>query len=108
LIIRDIKPGIEFFTAPEDWIQIGGMKRPAGYVVRPHWHLRSTKEVLFVKSGSVCVSGYTRLGGCYSSHYLFAGEMATLPQGHGLVFVEDSELFEVKQGPYVEDKVYFE
>ena len=58
------RDGIEFFTPPEYSQQLGYMKRPAGYVIRPHLHnevrreVMQTKEVLFIKSGRVRVDFY--------------------------------------------------
>ena len=51
--------GIEFFTPSDFSQQLGYMNRPLGYVIPPHVHnpvpreVQFTKEVLFIRSGSV-------------------------------------------------------
>ena len=87
------------------------MKRPYGYVIPPHVHnptpyeVSYTSEVLLIKSGRVRVDFYTA-----DQHYL---ESSVFERGdviliafccHGFEMLEESEIIEVKQGPYIGDK----
>lgn len=102
------EPGIRFFTPDTFSQQLGYMKRPAGYSVPPHDHnpvprtIEWTQEVLLIRSGKVRLDLYAPGGREYlESHVLEAGDVALLAQGgHGLVMLEESEIIEVKQGPY--------
>ena len=109
LIIRKnfYNEGIEFFTPDTYSQQIGYMNRPAGYVIQPHVHnpvkreVQYTKEVLFMKKGRVRVDFYDDDQNYLESRILSAGDVILLAfGGHGFEMLEDSEIIEVKQGPY--------
>jgi mannose-6-phosphate isomerase-like protein (cupin superfamily) len=108
---RDFRrDGIEFFTPPEFSQQLAYMKRPRGYVIRPHVHnpvrreVHETKEVLLVRSGRVRVDFYDNQRRFAKSTMLEAGDVILLADGgHGFEMMEESEMIEVKQGPYAGD-----
>jgi hypothetical protein len=99
--------GIEFFTPNHFSQQLGYMNRPAGYVIPPHVHnplpreVQFTNEVLFIKTGSVRVDFYCDKQSYLESRFLHAGDVILLAYGgHGFEVIDDSEIIEVKQGPY--------
>lgn len=99
--------GINFFTPDTFSQQLGYMQRPKGYAVPPHDHnpvLRTiewTQEVLFIKSGKVRLDLYDPNRNYLESRILGPGDVVLLAHGgHGLVMLEQSEIIEVKQGPY--------
>jgi anti-sigma factor ChrR (cupin superfamily) len=108
--------GIEFFT-PQDYSQqLGYMNRKKGYAIPPHRHnlverkVVLTQEVLYIKSGKVRVDFYDDSQEYIESRVLHQGDVILLATGgHGFEMLEDSEMIEVKQGPYCgeEDKVRF-
>ncbi|GIU70246.1 MAG: hypothetical protein KatS3mg002_1482 [Candidatus Woesearchaeota archaeon] len=111
------KDGIEFFTPPEFSQQLAYMKRPKDYIILPHVHnpvqreVFYTKEVLFIKSGKVRVDFYDEWKKYLKSIILEAGDVILLAHGgHGFKMLEDTEMIEVKQGPYAGemDKTRFE
>jgi mannose-6-phosphate isomerase-like protein (cupin superfamily) len=111
------KDGIEFFTPNDFSQQLAYMKRPSGYIIDPHVHntversVNLTQEVLFVKSGRVRVDFYTDSKTYLESIVIQKGDVILLASGgHGFEMLEESELIEVKQGPYCgeKDKVRFE
>ncbi|MEO0258477.1 MAG: hypothetical protein ABIM32_03470 [candidate division WOR-3 bacterium] len=111
------KEGIEFFTPPEFSQQLAYMKRPQGYVIAPHVHnpvhreVHYTKEVLFIKNGRVRVDFYDEDKNYLKSTILETGDVILLAYGgHGFEMLEDTEMIEVKQGPYAGemDKTRFE
>ena len=119
IIIRSnfTKNGIEFFTPNDFSQQLGYMKRGKDYHIEPHIHnsisreVMLTQEVLFIKSGKVRVDFYSDHQEYYESRVLNSGDIILLANsGHGIVTLEESEIIEVKQGPYIEvdDKVRFE
>jgi mannose-6-phosphate isomerase-like protein (cupin superfamily) len=110
-------PGIHFFTPGEFSQQLGYMKRPEGYVIDPHVHnpvvreVLWTQEVLFIKSGKVRVDFYDGERTYLESRILYPGDVILLASGgHGFEMLEESEIIEVKQGPYCgdQDKTRFE
>jgi hypothetical protein len=111
------KDGIEFFTPNEFSQQLAYMKRPAGYIIKPHIHniverkVEYTQEVLFIKRGKLRVDFYDDNRNYLKSIILTEGDVILLAHGgHGFEMLEDTEIIEVKQGPYAGemDKVRFE
>jgi len=111
------KDGIEFLTPDDFSQQLAYMNRPAGYKIAPHTHnqvhreLVSTLETLFIRKGKVRVDFYSA-----DQHFVASREVKTgdtlllVAGGHGFSILEDSEIIEVKQGPYAgdKDKIRFE
>jgi hypothetical protein len=98
-------------------MQVGHMLRPKGYLIRPHVHVpvprtvSYTQEVLFIKRGRVRVDFYDEQQQYLDSRDLTAGDVILLARGgHGFHMLEDCEIVEVKQGPYVgeNDKIRFD
>lgn len=111
------KDGIEFFTPGDFSQQLGYMKRPQGYVIAPHRHnlvprqVTLTQEVLFIKTGKIRVDFYDDEQNYLESRIVMEGDVILLAAGgHGFEMLEESEMIEVKQGPYCGemDKVRFE
>ncbi len=108
--------GIEFFTPGEASQQLAYMNRPVGHHVKPHVHNRVqrevtyTQEVLFVRKGKIKVNLYDEHYKFIDSRILETGDLILLVSGgHGLEMLEQSELIEIKQGPYAgdHDKTHF-
>ncbi len=111
------KDGIEFFTPDNFSQQLGYMNRPKGYVIPPHVHnpvtreVQYTKEVLYIKNGKVRVDFYDEVQNYLQSTILESGDVILLAYGgHGFEMLEESEIIEIKQGPYAGevDKTRFE
>lgn len=119
LIIKNTykENGIKFFTPNEFSQQLAYMNRPKGYVILPHIHnlvkreVYFTKEVLYIKSGKVRVDFYED-NKCYLKSFVVStGDVILLASGgHGFTMLENSEIIEIKQGPFVgeHDKTRFE
>lgn len=110
------KEGIEFFTPGEFSQQLGYMKHKKGDTIQEHIHVLHTREIkytqetLFIKRGRVKVNFYTEDHNYFCSRELKTGDVILLASGgHGFEFLEDTEMIEVKQGPYCsdQDKVRF-
>jgi len=113
IIIRNSfsKEGIEFFTPNDNALQVGYMNRPKDYSIKPHVHyqiprtINTLQEVLFIKKGEIRVDFYEDNKNYLFSNNLSKGDFIILVSaGHGFVMLEESEIIEVKQGPYMEDK----
>ena len=109
--------GITFFTPDDFSQQLAYMNHPRGKIIHPHVHnivkreVLYTKEVLFIKKGKVRVDFYTDDREYICSKILESNDIILLASGgHGFEILEDTEMFEVKQGPYAgdNDKTRFE
>ncbi len=100
--------GITYVTDPLNPLQIGLHNRPKGMKLAPHVHtvpspvtLTEFQEVLFIISGSIELTLYTKTGDCIAKRILKNGDSALLMrEGHMVEYMEDTHMYEVKQGPY--------
>jgi len=109
IILRDdyIKKGVSFVSPEEYPLQMGVHVRKRGEVVKPHIHRPfiniaeiPSQEVFHVVHGKVQVDLYKR-GKKMNSCILKDGDTILLAfSGHGIKFLEDTRMIEVKQGPY--------
>ena len=101
-------PAKTVFYSPEDApLQMGSIVHSAGAVIRAHTHKEAarvvelTQEVLLVERGRVRITLFTPAGQPAYRGELRTGDKILLVQGgHGFEMLEDTVLFEVKQGPY--------
>lgn len=109
--------GIQFLTDDQTPQQLGYMNREKDYVIVPHVHnnvprtVEMTQEVLIIQSGKVRVDFYDDGKKYLESRIAYEGDIVYLGYGgHGFKMLENSEIVEVKQGPYcgTMDKVRFE
>lgn len=104
------KPGITFFTPDDVSQQLGYMQHPTGKIIAPHVHnpvprqVHYAQEVLFIKRGKLRVDFYDSTQHYLKSRILEAGDIVLLATGgHGFEVLEEIEMYEVKQGPYMGD-----
>lgn len=110
------KPGITFVT-PDDYSQqLAYMHHPKGHVILPHIHnivkreILYTKEALIIRKGKVRCDFYSNDKEYLKSTIIETGDVLLLVEGgHGFECLEETEMLEVKQGPYAgeNDKVRF-
>jgi hypothetical protein len=108
--------GITFFTPDDFSQQLAYMNHPKGKIIQPHVHnivkreVLYTKEVLFIKKGKIKTDFYTDDHEYICSRTLESGDIILLATGgHGFEMLEETEMFEIKQGPYAgeNDKTRF-
>ncbi|MFC1819077.1 cupin domain-containing protein [Thermodesulfobacteriota bacterium] len=104
------EPGIHFFTPDDLSQQLAFMRHPVGKVIFPHVHnpiprkVHYTQEVLFIREGKLRIDFYNDEKEYLESRILQEGDVTLLVSGgHGFEVLEDLEMIEVKQGPYVGD-----
>lgn len=109
--------GIEFFTPNNFSQQVASMSRPKGYKIQAHVHkpvprkVKYTQETLFIKKGKIKVNFYDEKKQYLDSRVLGSGDVILLVSGgHDFMMLEDTEMIEVKQGPFAGngDKERFE
>lgn len=103
-------PGTTFLTPNDYSQQLGYMHHPRGKVIEPHCHnhvpreVTYTQEVLFIRRGRLRVDLYSPDRKYLESRMLSAGDIILLASGgHGFEVIEEVEMVEVKQGPYMGD-----
>ncbi|MBO6178658.1 MAG: hypothetical protein J6O04_05770 [Selenomonadaceae bacterium] len=111
------KPGISFFTPDNFSQQLAYMEHPVEHNIAPHVHnlikreVYYTQEVLLIRKGKLRVDFYDDDKNYIESCILEVGDVILLVKGgHGFKVLEDLEMFEIKQGPYLgeNDKTRFE
>ena len=92
------------------------MHHKAGHSIIPHYHnmvprtVHYTQEVLVIRKGKVRVDFYNMEQECVEHTILMEGDVLLLcAGGHGFEILEETEMIEIKQGPYVgeNDKTRF-
>lgn len=105
------QPGISFFTPSQFSQQLALMNHPKGKLIAPHVHnplrreVQVTQEVLVIRKGALRVDFYDQDKNYIESRIARAGDILLLATGgHGFEVLEDLEMVEVKQGPFVGEK----
>ena len=107
----------EFFTPADFSQQLAFNTHKAGETINAHCHnvvernIQLTQEVLFMKKGKLKVNIYNNDKTYFDSRILNPGDTILFASGgHGFNFLEDVEMIEVKQGPYLgeNDKTWFD
>jgi hypothetical protein len=100
--------GLQFFTPDEYGQQLGYMRHPAQHVIAAHVHhevertVRSTMEVLLVRSGTVRVDLFDDDLVHVATRVLAGGDVILLVAGgHRFEMMTEAEMIEVKQGPFL-------
>ena len=99
--------GIEFFTPNNFSQQLACISRPQGHHIQAHVHkpvsrnVKYTQETLFIKKGRVKINFYDEDKKYLDTRELTAGDVILLVSGgHDFMMLENTEMIEVKQGPY--------
>ena len=110
------KDGVEFFTPNDFSQQLAYMKHTKGKRIDAHTHnivpreVSYTKEVLVIRKGKLRVDFYEDDQTYIESHIVNQGDIILVAfGGHGFECLEEVEMVEIKQGPYLgeQDKVRF-
>ena len=110
------EPGIHFFTDQTLSQQLAFMRHPEGKEIQAHVHkpvrreVLYTQEVIVLRKGKLRVDFYDDEQNYLESHVLGAGDVILLVEGgHGFKVLEEVEMFEIKQWPFLpeQDKIRF-
>lgn len=99
--------GINFLTDDSAYQQVAYMSHPKGHVIIPHYHNKIerivdyTCETLVMRKGILEVVLYEDKKEIYRFN-MMSGDVLTLYSGgHGFNVLEDVEMIEIKQGPFM-------
>ena len=97
--------GLEFPTPNEFPLQLGFHSRSKGEYIKAHTHVPfknlniQSQEIFVVEKGKLLIGLYP--GKAKHTELILAeGSIILLNCGHSIKFLEDTEMAEVKQGPY--------
>ena len=111
------KKGTEFFTPDNFPQQVGFISKKKGEIIEAHIHrlikreISLTQEVLIIRKGKIKVNFYNVEKKYFDYRILKKGDIILLTGGgHGYEILEDVDMIEIKQGPYLgkNDKVRFD
>lgn len=100
--------GVKFLTDEKNPFQIGIHSRKKGVKLSPHVHrldkpltIKSIQEILYVVDGKIRVTLFTEKGKKITRKTLSPGDsILIISGGHGVDFLDDAKILELKQGPY--------
>ena len=106
------KKGVNFVTKKKDYLQLGFLKHKKNHIIMAHQHKKKVRkiplstEILIVKKGKVKVIFYNfNYKSINKDTFLQKGDIIVLMQGgHSFKIMKNSEIIEVKQGPYLSKK----
>ena len=103
--------GIKFFTSKELNLQVGFMSHKSQHNIQPHYHLKRGKiikdmsEFLIIFKGKIKVLFYNKKKSYVKSKILNEKDMILIISGaHGFKILKETEMLEVKQGPFIGTK----
>lgn len=109
--IRVFETGTLPITDEDQPLQILTINQQKNTIIKPHRHRltpRSTthlQECLIVKKGRIKIDLYGSDTTFTETVTVEAGQaFITISGGHAIEFLEDSEVFEIKNGPFINDK----
>lgn len=99
-------------TEEKEALQLVTLKHPKGVYLEAHKHkpqkrvTQRLQECLIVRKGKVRLDLYGPDNKLFKSIFLKQGQVFILLKGGvGIHFLSDAEIFELKNGPFKEDKV---
>lgn len=110
--VNAFSAGTHPITEGSEALQVLALKHPKGTEMKIHDHTpcervtHTLEECLIVRKGKIMIKLYDRSKKHISDVTLTEGELFILSDGIWSVhFLEDSEVIEMKNGPYKDDKI---
>ncbi|MBN2126850.1 MAG: hypothetical protein JW703_00485 [Candidatus Diapherotrites archaeon] len=108
LIIKgnNYEPGVYFPTTDETPFQIGLHKQPKGKIIPAHRHYPISfenlqfSEFFYIVKGKIKITVYNSKKIKIKDVIVEGGDIIYLLEGHGMELLEETTMFELKQGPY--------
>jgi hypothetical protein len=111
LLVTSFEEGSRPITDGSEPLQVVTLKHPSGAYLKAHTHIpkhretETLQECLIVKKGCVELNLYGPDAVFYRKLTLNGGDMyISMRGGFAVHILEDAEVIEVKNGPFIEDK----
>jgi len=112
LKITEIQNGSTPITDPKKYIQMVTLSHPKGTILKAHMHKPQKRityqlqECMVVKKGKILITIYDVNKKQIKNLYLSKGQAFIIFRGGVKIkMLADSEIFELKNGPFMEDKI---
>lgn len=112
ILVKKFENGVTSLTDPKEPLQLVIHKRLTGEYTKAHTHATKKRiteklqECLVVLKGKIKIDFYSPDKKNFKSIDVSPGEVVILMNGgHSVHTLKDSEFVEVKNGPFVEDKI---
>ncbi len=99
--------GIVFLTENDSYMQVAYMGHPENHEIKPHYHNRIprtvdyTCETLIIRKGILEVDLYENQKIIYTFRVEPGDIISLFSGGHGFRVIEEVEMVEIKQGPFM-------
>jgi len=96
----------QFLTSKNNPLQLGILKFPKNYLVKPHYHRQIQKtthknqEFIYLVSGKIQVTFYHHQQKIQTTTLNSGDILLQLAGGHSFKMLKPSQLITIKQGPY--------
>lgn len=104
--------GTNVITADSEPLQVVALKHKKGETVKSHLHIGrrrqiySTQTCFIVKRGRIKIDLYNNAKKYVQSLTLGVGSLfISLAGGHAVTYLADTEIIEIKNGPFIKDEV---
>jgi len=101
------KKGVNFISDPDFPLQLGISNYEKNEEIKAHFHIENEikidkiQEIVYIKKGKTLVNLYSKDGCNFKSIELTTGDIIFFVEGgHGFNMLEETDIIEVKQGPY--------
>ena len=101
------KEGVNFISDPDFPLQLGISNYKKSEEIKAHFHIENEikinkiQEIVYIKKGKTLVNLYNKEGFNFKSIELTSGDIIFFVEGgHGFKMIEETDIIEVKQGPY--------
>jgi hypothetical protein len=112
IYLKNFSQGSVPITGGMESLQLLTLKYKKGHLIKPHTHIpkkritKTLQECLVVKKGKIRVDFYAPDKKIFKYIYVKAGEaLIILRGGYGVRVMQNAEIFELKNGPFKEDKI---
>ncbi|MDO8619763.1 MAG: hypothetical protein Q7R64_00240 [bacterium] len=111
--LMSVREGTHPLSSPEDALQIMTMKRAKGHVAKAHRHVPAHRETELLQECLIVIKGKIRIDlfdtdkRCFKKVVVKEGEaMIILDTAHEVHYLEDTLAYELKNGPFIDDKEF--
>lgn len=101
------KEGVNFISDPDFPLQLGISNYKKNEEIKAHFHIKNKikinkiQEIVYIKKGRTLVNLYDKDRYNFKSIELTTGDIIFFVEGgHGFKILEETDIIEVKQGPY--------